>query len=102
VVETLDRGRATGKGVVTGLDAVLDALVRAEVDRLVLDLQAMHDLTVRPADHPGLALPGSAATAGELPADQVLVAAAAATGAEVVVLPRELAHGGGVSATLRF
>ena len=102
VAETLDRGRATGKGVATGLDAVLDALVRAEVDRLVLDLQAAHELTVRPADHPGLTLPGSAATATELPADQVLVAAAAATGAEVVVLPRELAHGGGVSATLRF
>lgn len=102
VAEALDRGRATGEGVATGLDAVLDALVRAEVEQLVLDLQAMHDKSVRPADHPGLALPGSATTAPELPADQVLVAAATATGAEVVVLPAGLAHGGGVSATLRF
>lgn len=102
VAETLDRGRARGEGVATGLDDVLTALVRAEVDRLALDLQAMHERTVRPADHPGLALPGTADTADELPADQVLIAAAAATGAEVVVMPSELTHGGGVSATLRF
>lgn len=102
VAQTLDRGRATGEGVATGLDEVITAFTRAEVDRLVLDLQAMHERTVRPSNHPGLTLPGAASTASELPADQVLIAAAAATGAEVVVMPSELTHGGGVSATLRY
>jgi hypothetical protein len=101
LMETLDRGAARGVGVVQGLDEVLDALVRAEVDRLVLDLRRAHDLTVRPADHPGLPVPAAAQDA-ELPADEVLVAAAALTGAEVSLLPAEQGRGGGVAAVLRW
>jgi hypothetical protein len=102
IAERLDRGRARGQGAATGLDEVVEALVRAEVERLVLDLSAARELRVSPADHPGLAVPAQVAESRDLPADQVLVAAAAATGAEVSLLPRELAHGGGVSATLRY
>ncbi len=101
VVQELERGTARGTGVARGLDQVIDALVRGEVDRLVLDLHAAHDLTVRPADHPGLALPTAALEAESLPADQVLVAAAAATSAEVRALPSELFHDE-VAALLRW
>ncbi len=100
-VEELDRGAARGSGVARGLDQVLDALVRGEVERLVLDLQAARELEVRPREHPGLALPASAMEADTLPADQVLVAAAAATSAEVSLLPRELFHDE-VAALLRW
>jgi|tagenome__1003787_1003787.scaffolds.fasta_scaffold20917107_3 hypothetical protein len=50
----------------------------------------------------GLPLPAPALDATELPADRVLVAAAALTGARVSVLPASVAHGGGASALLRW
>jgi hypothetical protein len=102
LMEALDRGAARGTGVAQGLDEVLDALVKAEVERLVLDLRRTHDMTVRPTDHPGLPLPASARATGPLPADEVLVAAAALTGAEVSVLAAEQGRGGGVAALLRW
>jgi hypothetical protein len=106
--QELARGTAIGEGVVTGPDRVADALVKGEVERLVLDLGDAHETTVDPDDHPGLALPEAALHAGPLPADQVLVAAAALTGAEVSVLPHEVplpqdfALSSGVAATLRW
>jgi len=100
-VQELEKGAAKGTGVARGLDQVLDALVRGEVERLLLDLQAARELTVTPKDHPGLALPASALEAESLPADQALVAAAAATSAEVTLLPPELFHDG-VAALLRW
>lgn len=102
IAERLERGTATGSGAVRGLEGVLDALVRGEVDTLVADLDAAHEMSVRPDHHPGLALPASAVDADELPADQVLLAAGAATGAQLSVLPRELSHGAGVAALLRW
>jgi hypothetical protein len=100
-VQELERGAARGTGVARGLDQVLDSLVRGEVDRLVLDLQAARELSVTPKEHPGLALPPAALEADSLPADQVLVAAAAATSAAVSTLPRELFHDE-VAALLRW
>lgn len=108
LLQRLARGTAVAEGVITGTDRVADAFVKGEVERLVLDLEDAHDATVAVADHPGLALPAPAAEAGELPADQVLVAAAALTGAEVSVLPhavplpQEFALSQGVAATLRW
>jgi hypothetical protein len=102
IAERLERGTATGSGVARGIEDVLDALVGGEVDTVVADLDAAHQMSVRPADHPGLALPPSALEADELPADQVLLAAGAATGAQLSVLPRELSHGAGVAALLRW
>jgi Bacterial archaeo-eukaryotic release factor family 2 len=98
----LDEGRGRGEGVATGLDDVLGALVRGQVEELAVDLGAMSELTVEPAKHEGLPLPAAAASAHELPADRVLVAAAALTGARLRVLPATMAHGGGVSAVLRW
>jgi hypothetical protein len=57
---------------------------------------------VEPAQHPGFALPTNAASASDLPADRVLVAAGALTGAQLTVLPASMARGGGASAPLRW
>jgi len=59
-------------------------------------------MTVDPSDHPGLSLPSSAAGESRLPADQVLVAAGAATDADLSVLPAEQTKGAGVAALLRW
>jgi hypothetical protein len=108
LLQQLARGTAVSQGVLTGPDRVADAFVKGEVERLVLDLTDARETTVDAGDHPGLALPEPALSAGPLPADQVLVAAAALTGAEATVLPheaplpQELALASGVAATLRW
>lgn len=108
LLQQLARGTAVGEGVITGPDRVADAMVKGEVDRLVLDLEDAHSATVTAADHAGLALPEPVLAAGPLPADQVLVAAAALTDAELAVLPheaplpQEFALAQGVAATLRW
>jgi hypothetical protein len=98
----LDQGRGRGAGVSTGLDEVLDALVQGRVEELVVDLEVMSEVAVHPGQHQGLPLPEPAVSADQLPADRVLVAAAALTGANLRVLPASMAHGGGVSALLRW
>lgn len=102
VSERLMEKTGQGTGAARGLGDVLDALVQGKAERLVLDLRAAHEMTVNPADHPGLALPASAGNESELPADQVLVAVGAATGAELSVLPAEQTKGAGVAALLRW
>jgi len=103
LVEVLERGTARSEGVAGDLDQVVDSLVLGEVDTVVLDLAVAHDLRVDPGRHPGLPLPDGALTAGPLPADQVLLAAAALTGAGLSLLPRDLTPGErGVAATLRW
>jgi hypothetical protein len=98
----LDEGRGRGTGVATGLDEVLDALVQGQVDTLVADLETLAERSVEPRRHEGLPLPAPAGDAERLPADRVLVAAAALTGARLRVLPASMVHGGGVSALLRW
>lgn len=46
-----------GSGAARGLDEVLDAFVRGQVERLVVDLEAARGMTVDLAEHPGLGLP---------------------------------------------
>lgn len=89
-----------GSGAARGLGDVLDALVQGKVERLILDLQAAREMSVNPAEHPGLSLPSTAH--GELPADQVLVAAGAATDAQLSLLPTGQTKGAGVAALLRW
>ena len=84
-----------------GLSDVLEALVRGQVEHLVVDLALAHEQTVTPSDYPGLPLPASAVNAKDLPADQVLIAAGAATDAALTVLPISNI-GGGVAALLRW
>lgn len=102
VTAALDEARGRAEGAATGLDEVLEALAKAQVERLVVDLGALEDKTVTPRRHPGLALPEPAASADELPAARALVAAAALTGAQLTLAPAEMTRGGGVSALLRW
>jgi hypothetical protein len=64
-------------------------------------LQKAHEITVDPSRFPGLPLPEGLVDK-QLPADQVLVAAGAATDAAVTVLPARQTRGGGVAAILRW
>jgi hypothetical protein len=98
----LDQARGRGTGGATGLQDVLSALSQARVDLLALDLDAMREHAVRPSEHSGLPVPAAAAGSDELPADRLLVAAAALSGADLAVLPEALTHGGGVAALLRW
>lgn len=91
-----------GNGAVLGVDDVIEALVQRKVETLVLDLQKAHDIAVDPTRYPGLPLPEQVVTKKELPADQVLVAAGAATDAALAVLPAAQTKGGGVAAMLRW
>jgi len=91
-----------GVGAVLGVDDVIEALVQRKVETLVLDLQKAHDIAVDPTRYPGLPLPEQVVTKKELPADQVLVAAGAATDAALAVLPAAQTKGGGVAAMLRW
>jgi len=102
VTERLLEKSGQGEGAARGLPDVLDALVQGRVERLIVDLQAAREQTVTPSEHPGLSLPESAAGEKELPADQVLVAAGAATDCELSVLPADLTKGAGVAALLRW
>ncbi|NYG54013.1 hypothetical protein [Nocardioides perillae] len=99
VLEQLGTGEGQAGTGCRGLDDVLDAFVRGQVDRLLVDLQAARELTVDPAAHPGLPLPDDL---GEVPADRVLVALAAATQADVVTVPAAQTDGEPVSAVLRW
>jgi hypothetical protein len=101
-VALLDEARGRGTGAATGLTEVLDALAQGQVDTLIADLETVRELTVRPGEHPGLAMPPGIDPDAELPADRVLIASAALTGARVDLVPAAMAHGGGVSALLRW
>ena len=98
----LEEARGRGEGGASGLEQVLQALAQARVDRLVLDLDVLHEREVRPSDHPGLALPAGVDRSRSVPADRVLVAAAALSGADLSLLPAELSRGGGAAALLRW
>jgi hypothetical protein len=102
VASALDEARGRAEGAATGLEEVLDALSKAQVDRLLLDPGALEDKVVVPRKHPGLALPEPAASADKLPAGRAVVAAAALTGAQLTLAPAAMARGGGVSALLRW
>ena len=87
--------------VATGVHDVADAFVRGQVDTLLIDPQAAAELTVNPADHPGLAL-GQFDLGQAVRADQALIAAAALTGAHVRVGASATLGGAPVAALLRW
>jgi hypothetical protein len=98
----LDEKWRQGNGAVLGVDHVLEALVQGKVDTLIVDLQKAHDMSVDVTRFPGLSLPEPAVSKKDLPADQVLVAAGAATDTAIAVLPAAQTKGGGVAAVLRW
>lgn len=100
LLETLGSGEGQAGTSARGLDAVLDAFVKGAVDRLVVDLDALREEAVDTSAVPGLPVP--AGLGDETPADRVLLAAAAATSAEVVTLPAAQNGGVPVAAVLRW
>ncbi len=102
LTEQLAEATGRGTGVAQGLEEVLDAFVQGKVERLVLDLDATRDARVSAERRAGLALPTSAAEDTDLPADQLLVALAAATGAEVSLLARDQSGVDPATALLRW
>ena len=102
IADQLAEGVGRNNGVAVGAKQVLDALVKGQVDTLVIDLDQVRDATIRPADFPGLELPEPAAGAAEVPADRVLVAAAVRSDAEIALLPAELIPDREVAAILRW
>lgn len=102
VLDRLEEQSGQGRAVARGLRDVLLALVRGQVERLVVDLAAAHDQTIAPGDYPGLALPSAALEGDRLPADQTLVAAGSSTDAELSVLPSSSIGGDGIAALLRW
>jgi release factor family 2 len=92
------RGRlGRGESVATGAADVADALVRGQVETLLLDPAAAADVELDVTQHPGLSLPD-----GTFRADQALVAAAVLTDAEVGVTPAPAMGGAPVAALLRW
>jgi hypothetical protein len=87
--------------VATGVHDVADAFVRGQVETLLIDPAAAADLTLDPAQHPGLAV-GPTTTESPLPAGQALVAAAVLTSAAVVVTRSGTLGGSPVAALLRW
>ena len=87
--------------VATGVRDVAGAFVRGQVETLVLDPAPAAELTLDPADHPGLTL-GSESPEEPQPADCALVAAAVLTGAGVAVVPSATLGGSPVAALLRW
>lgn len=102
VRERLTEREGQDRAVARGLRDVLAALIRGQVERLVVDLDAAHEQTVDPSDYPGLLLPKSAFSGERLHADQVLIAAGATTDANLSLLPADRVGADGVAALLRW
>jgi hypothetical protein len=89
------------RAVAHGMDAVADAFVLGQVERLLLDPAAVDGLELATAAHPGFQL-GMIDAAGTLPAGPALVAAAAVTDAEVEIAGQASLRGEPVAALLRW
>jgi hypothetical protein len=90
-----------GESVALGVRDVADALVRGQVDQLMVDPEAAANFTLRPSDHPGLAL-GASTPTDEVRADQALIAAACMTDADIAVATAATMGGAPVAALLRW
>ncbi|WP_432947400.1 Vms1/Ankzf1 family peptidyl-tRNA hydrolase [Kribbella sp. CA-253562] len=90
-----------GSAVATGAGDIADAFVKGQVDTLLLDPGAAREVELLVRDHPGFDV-GAVPEDQPLPADQALVAAAARTGANVVVMPRASLGGAPAAALLRW
>jgi hypothetical protein len=71
--------------VAIGVGDIVDAFVRGQVGELLIDPVRARDFEVRPERHPGFALGAVTGLPDVLPADRALLAAAAVTGADIVV-----------------
>jgi hypothetical protein len=96
-----ERAQGSSSRGAAGVGEVLDALVVGQVDTLLLDPAAAAETSVTLSEHPGLSV-GAVEPKGSLPADQVLVALAALTDADVRIERRGTLGGEPVAALLRW
>jgi Bacterial archaeo-eukaryotic release factor family 2 len=101
MVHELKERMGRGESVALGVRDVADAFVRGQVDQLMLDPDAAAGFTLRPGDHPGLAL-GASTPIDEVRADQALIAAACMTDADIAVATAATMGGAPVAALLRW
>lgn len=90
------------EAVATGVGDVIDALVRGQVERLLIDAERAAEFTVEPEHHPGLSLGAITDPPAAIRADRALVAGAALTGAEVVAARTSTLGGAPAAALLRW
>jgi hypothetical protein len=88
--------------VATGTADVLDAMVRGQVETVLIDPDRLADSTLTVQDHPGLSLGAVGAPDASVRADLALVAAAAVTGADVAVAGSGVLRGSPAAALLRW
>ncbi|MCU1442306.1 MAG: hypothetical protein JWQ59_456 [Cryobacterium sp.] len=88
--------------VAIGIRDLVDAFVRGQVDRLLIDPANAAQFVVEPQHHPGLSLGAVSPMPPTVPADAALIAAAALTGAEIVVTPGQLLSGSPAAGLLRW
>jgi hypothetical protein len=101
-VRRLEERIGKDTAVAVGLPQVLNAAVMGGIDTVVIDGDRAASAQVRPGDHPGLPLPDGVRSADAVRSDLLVLAAAAATGAEAVfAAPPELPDDG-VAALLRW
>jgi hypothetical protein len=101
MVHELKKRMGRGQSIAIGVRDVADALVRGQVDRLMIDPEAAADFKLKPGDHPGLAL-GAKTPDEDLRADQALIAAAGLTDADVAIATAGTMGGAPVAALLRW
>jgi hypothetical protein len=101
LADELRERQGRNASVATGVESVVDAFVRGQVETLLLDPDDAAEVELDVAAHPGLAL-GAPAPDRPVPADQALVAAAVLTGASVTVNRSEAFGGAPAAALLRW
>jgi hypothetical protein len=101
VAHRLRQALGQGHGAATGVRDVADAFVQGQVETLLVDAAALGELSLDPADHPGLSF-GAGDPTGQIRADEALIAAAVLTDADVVPMTSAAIGGTPVAALLRW
>lgn len=101
-VHDYEERKGRGSGAADGVRAVLDAMVQGQVETLFITPDVAAEHHVKPGDVPGLALPSAVDPTEQVRADQVLVAAAARTDADVCVTGQQILPADGAAAILRW
>lgn len=91
-----------GESVAIGIADIADALVRGQVDRLLIDVDRSREFSVEPSSHPGLSFGAVKDLPQSIPADLALIAGAAVTAADVVVTRARTMGGAPAAALLRW
>ena len=100
-VDELQERLGRDDSVAIGVADIVDAFVLGQVDRLLLDPRAAADVDIVVAEHPGLQI-GAVSPPDVVPADRLLVAAAALTSADLDVVPASMLSGAPAAALLRW